>query len=92
MAAPVGGRILTDVLAYLELEKDDISEEDVVERIKVPDIRGMKINEAKKGLEEKGLTLEMKEEQEVKGDEVIKNQIPVSGIQINKGSKVYYEI
>lgn len=92
MAAPVGGQILTDVLAYLELEKDDISEEDVLERVVVPDIRGMSINEADKTLEEQGLILEMNEEREVSGEEIIKNQIPVSGIEINKGSKVYYEI
>ena len=92
VAAPVGGQILTDVLAYLELEKDDVSDDEVVERVMVPDIRGLSISEAKKTLKEKGLNLEIKKEQEVVGDEKIKNQIPVSGIEVNKDSTVYFEV
>lgn len=92
MAAPVGGKILTDVLSYLDLEKDDTSEEDVIKRVSVPDIRGMTVSEAKKLLKENGLSLELREEQEISGDEIIKNQTPMPGIEVNEGSKIYYEI
>lgn len=79
-------------MSYLELEKDDISEEDVVERVTVPDIRGKSVKEAKEILKEEGLILELKEEKEISGEDIVKNQTPMSGIEINKGSKVYYEI
>ncbi len=92
VAAPVGGQILTDVLAYLELEKDNISEEDVVERVVVPDIRGLTVSEAKKTLQEEGLNLQIKEEQDILSDEKIKNQIPVPGIEVNKESTIYFEL
>ena len=91
VAAPVGGKILTDVLSYLELEKDDVSEDEIIKRVSVPDIRGMSVKEAKSLLKESGLLLELKEAKEVSDEEIITTQIPMPETQVNENSKVYYE-
>ena len=36
VAAPVGGQILSEVLPYLELQKDNEKEEDKIEEVEVP--------------------------------------------------------
>ena len=64
VAAPVGGQVLSEILPYLELEKDNEKEEDKIEEVIVPEIRNMNIKEAKKKLKEEGLDIdyEVKEE------------------------------
>ena len=79
VAAPVGGQILGDVLPYLELTKDNEKEEDVIEEVKVPEIRNLNLKEAKKALKEVGLELNPNREigQEEKEEEIIiKEQLP----------------
>ncbi len=74
------------------MEKDDISEDEIIKRVNVPDIRGMSVKDAKKMLKENGLMLEMSEEQELSDESIIKNQIPMPETEVNENSKVYYEI
>lgn len=94
VAAPVGGQVLSEVLPYLELQKDK-KDEEIIEEIQVPEIREMKVQEAKKVLKEIGLELEIStqiEENTNFQECYIKEQIPKPGIKINKGSKVSIEI
>lgn len=79
VAAPVGGQILTDVLPYLELKKDNEQEEEKTEEVEVPEIRGLNLQEAKKKLKETDLEITVNREvgEEEKGEDIIiKEQIP----------------
>lgn len=49
MAAPVAGNILSEVLPYLEIKK---KEEQINEKISVPNITGMTVKDARKLLKE----------------------------------------
>lgn len=44
-------------MSYLEVKKDNQSENETIEEVEVPELRGMKIVEAKKVLKELGLEL-----------------------------------
>lgn len=95
MAAPVGGQILGEVLPYLELQKDNQNEEEVLEEVEVPEIRDMNFSDAKKALKEVGLEIQTNIEitEEMKLEEIIiKEQTPKPGIKVKKGSKVNVEI
>ncbi len=95
VAAPVGGQILSEVLPYLELQKDNQEQIEETEEVEVPEIREMSIKDAKKVLKEIGLEIEtnieitsdMKEE-----DLIIKEQLPKPGIKVKTGSKISVEI
>lgn len=79
VAAPVGGQILADVLPYLELKKDNEQEEETIEEVEVPEIRGLNLQEAKKKLQEVGLEITVNREiaeGEKEEDITVKEQIP----------------
>lgn len=95
VAAPVGGQILSEVLPYLELQKDKQEETEEVEEVEVPEIRDMTLSDAKKALKEVGLDIQTNIEltEEIKLDEItIKEQTPKPGIKVKKESKVNVEI
>lgn len=95
VAAPVGGQILSEVLPYLELQKDKQEEEKIIEEVEMPEIRGMNLKEATKTLKEIGLEIETNIEitEEVNKEEtIIKEQLPKPGIKVKKGSKISVEI
>lgn len=77
IAAPVASKVLTDVLAYLEVKKDNQTEEDVLEEVEIPELRDKTIKEAKSILKDLGLELTLKEEKEddVK-EKIIMEQLP----------------
>lgn len=93
VAAPVGGQVLSEILPYLELAKDNEKEEDKIEQVTVPEIRKISIKEAKNTLKEVGLELdyEEKEDQDI-NELIIKEQNPKPGIKVKKGSKISIEI
>lgn len=93
IASPVAGQVLTDVLAYLEVNKDNQSEDEILEEVQVPELREKSLKEAKSILKEKGLELVIKEEAEEKTDEqIIIEQMPKPGIKVIKGSKIEVQI
>ncbi len=89
VAAPVAGQILSEVLPYLETEKQEEKE-----KVEVPNIEGMTINEAKKVL--KDLELELKISNSYDGmkqsEVIIKEQLPKEGIIQEKGGYIVCEI
>ena len=93
VAAPIASQVLTDVLAYLEVQKDNQSEEDIKKEVEVPELRETTVKEAKKKLKELGLELEVTTQ--VEGDTseyTIKEQLPKPGIKVVEGSKIRVEI
>ncbi len=78
------------MLPYLEINRDNQTEENIKEKIKVPRIVGMTITEAEKVLKEYELELQFNEEIENldKQTAIIKEQLPINGIEIYKGSHV----
>ena len=88
VAAPVAGKILGEVLPYLELKQDNEETKETVETVIVPDVTYKTIEEAEKVAKEIGLEIKLTKEisKEDKKRIVVKEQIPSSGITINKGS------
>ena len=92
VAAPIASQVLTDVLEYMNLKKDNIKDENMqLEDVNVPEVRGMNINDANKILKEAGLQMDLKlqENQEIdKVNTIVKEQLPLPGIKVKTGSKV----
>ena len=82
---------MREVLPYLEVEKDNLTEEEVVKEVEVPKVEGLSITEAKKVLEEAGLDISYEETEEENSSRIITNQIPIEGIKVNSGTKVIVE-
>lgn len=81
------------MLAYLEVNKDNQTEDDIIEEVEVPELREKTIKEAKTILKESGLELVLKEETEENvSDRIIIEQMPKPGIKVIKGSKIEVEI
>ena len=93
-AAPVGGQILGEVLPYLELKQDKVTEEGEKEEVEMPEIRNKTVKEAKEILKELGLELEINNltEEMNENETYVKEQIPKPGIKITKETKVYIDI
>ena len=88
MAAPIASQVLGEVLPYLEITKDNQEEEEKQEVV-VPNLIGKTIDEAKKGLEELKLNIEVREESENETEEItIIEQLPKAGVKIKEGTSV----
>ena len=85
VAAPIGGKVLAEVLPYLEAQKDNIKEENIKKDIEVPNIEGLTIDEAKKRLKEVNLNISIEDMEEKEGTEIITQQLPKAGIKVKEG-------
>ena len=89
VAAPIASQVLGEVLPYLEVKKDNEKEEDVKNKVAVPNLEGMTIVEAKKVLKDLNLNLEYNEENtENEEERVITEQVPVSGVEVLEESSI----
>lgn len=90
VAAPVAGKVLSEVLQYLELNEDNKETLEEVKTVVVPDITYKTLKEAEKVLKENDLEIKYKGEVDKsrKDEIIIKEQIPSGGITINAKSKV----
>ena len=93
VAAPVGGQIFSEILPYLEVNKEILEEdeEEIINQIQVPDIMGKALEEAKQILKENNLEMYLENEEVDMENTYVKNQIPSSGITVNEQSKVVIE-
>ena len=93
VAAPVGGQIFSEILPYLEVNKQVLEEdeEEIIDQIQVPDIMGKTLEEAKQILKENNLEMYLENEEVDMENTYVKNQIPSSGITVNEQSKVVVE-
>ena len=93
VAAPVGGQIFSEILPYLEVNKQVLEDDDeaVVNQVQVPDVMGKTLEEAKQILKESNLEMYLENEEVDMENTYVKNQIPSSGITVNEQSKVVVE-
>ncbi len=93
VAAPVGGQIFSEILPYLEVNKQVLEEdnEETISQVQVPDIMGKTLKEAEQILKENHLEIFIEDEEIDKENTYVKNQIPSSGITVNEQSKVIIE-
>ena len=91
VAAPIASQVLGEVLPYLEIQQDNISEEDIKKEVEVPNVVGMTISEAKKVLEEAGVGISYEEVEEDISEKIVTSQVPVGGIKIYEGTNVVIE-
>ena len=95
VAAPVGGKVFSEILPYLEVSQGNQDEVEVVEEVVVPNITGLSIKEAEKILKDVGLELSTErtteDNKEIldKESTIIKEQTPTEGIKINKENKIF---
>ena len=94
VATPVGGKVLSEILPYLELTKDNEKEEDVKKQVEVPNVEGLTIKEATKILKTLNLSIQIENEPENldKENTIIKEQVPKKGIKVYEGTKVIIKI
>lgn len=93
VAAPIGSQILSEVLPYLELEKDNTEDLEPVTEVKVPNITNISVKDAEKMLKDLGLQMRIDVEEGIDISEmIITNQTPKEGITINSGTTIYCEI
>ena len=94
MGAPVGGQVLSEVLPYLELQKDNEKEEDIKKQVEVPNVEGLSIEEASKVLKELNLNMQIQNEPEEydKTKVVVKEQLPKEQIVVYEGTKIIVTI
>lgn len=94
VAAPIGSQILSEVLPYLELKKDNTETLEETFSVTVPNITGMSVKDAAKTLSDLGLSLTYdNQDLEIdKSNTFITEQTPKEGISINSGNSVYCKI
>lgn len=94
VAAPIGSQILSEVLPYLELKKDNTETLEETFSVTVPNITGMSVKDATKALSDLGLSLTYdNQDLEIdKSNTFITEQTPKEGISINSGNSVYCKI
>lgn len=94
VGAPIGGQVLSEVLPYLELQKDNETEEDMKKQVEIPNVEGMTITEATKALKNVNLDLQIENEPENidKTKVVVKEQLPKQGISVYEGTKIMISI
>ena len=94
VAAPLGGKIFSEILPYLEVSQGNQEEIEVVNQVKVPELTGISIKEAKQLAKENNINLVIENEPEELDEEntIIKEQTPKAGITINEGTNVYCTI
>lgn len=89
VAAPIGSQVFGEILPYLEIKKDN-EESGEKQEVEVPNLMGMTVKEAKEILENLGLEIEIKEEEENNSnqEQIITKQLPKAGIKIKQGTSV----
>lgn len=83
VAAPIAGKILGEVLPYLEIKKN---EEENNEEIEMPNTVGLTLKEAKEILQD--FEIEQNSNSNISNESIIYKQIPEESVSIKKGSKV----
>lgn len=86
--------MLSEVLPYLELTKDNETEEDKRSLVEVPNIEGMTVIEAIKKLKEVGLELQIQDAPENldKKAAIVIEQLPKSSITVYEGTKIITKV
>lgn len=93
VAAPIASQVLGEVLPYLEVNKDNETEETVRKEVSVPNIIGLTVLEAETVLKDAGLGIDLSSEDEInKKETIIKEQLPIKGIKVYEGTNIFITI
>ena len=94
-AGPIIKEVMSNTLKYLGVETKYTKEEseNVKNKVKVPDVRGLTIEDATKVLEESKLEANIDNDVDIKEETVIKDMFPKPGISVNEGSliSIYFD-
>ncbi len=89
VAAPIASQVLGEVLPYLDVLKNEKSDETELKKVEVPQIEGLSILEAKELLKELNLQMEFSQDAVEQSDEkIIQEQIPIRGVEVMEGSTI----
>ena len=88
VAAPVARDIMSYSLRYLGVNPDNTGGSDSSPKVVIPEIRNMKISEAKEKLSKSGLGYRLSIKEEVSPDTVVSDCFPKPGEKLTKGSDV----
>ena len=91
VAAPIGSQVLGEVLPYLEVQKEETSEETTKKEVETPSLEGLTISEATKKAKELNLDISYEETEEDISEKVVIDQTPSAGIKIYEGTKIIVE-
>jgi len=99
VGSPVAGKILSEVLPYLEVSKTGkVDESTIKEEVSIPELRGLSIKDAKEALKDLDLSLRIEgmSDEEFKSldykNTIIKEQSPKPGIKVEQGASIVIEI
>lgn len=84
IAAPAVSQILSEVLPYLNIPSNNSNETAKNDLVSVPNVKTKTLSEAKKIIEDAGLTCSISGQ----ADDIISEQVPASGTQLTKGGIV----
>ena len=95
-AGPIIKEVMSNTLKYLDVEPKYTEEEkaeNVKTKVKVPDVRGLTIEEATKVLEEAKLEANIDNDVDIKKGTVIKDMFPKPDVSVNEGSliSIYFD-
>ena len=95
-AGPIIKEVMSNTLKYLDVKTQYTKEEEkekVKNKVKVPDVRGLTIEDATKVLEEAKLEANIDDGVNIKKGTVIKDMFPKPGISVNEGSliSIYFD-
>ena len=88
VAAPIGSQVLGEVLPYLEVQKEETSEETTKKEVETPNLEGLTISEAAKKAKELNLDISYEETEEDISSKMVTDQTPSAGIKIYEGTKI----
>lgn len=91
-AAPATSKLLEQILKYKNIKPTDVEKlnQEKVTVVSTPDVSGLKLSEAKKIVESKGLKYKVTPKADDDKDFVIKDQYPKAGSEINQNGIVYF--
>ncbi|WP_018589859.1 stage V sporulation protein D [Terrisporobacter glycolicus] len=95
-AGPIIKEVMSNTLKYLGVEPEYTEEEkaeNVKSKVKVPDVRGLSIEDATKVLEESKLEANIDNDVDIKEGTIIKDMFPKPGVSVNEGSliSIYFD-
>lgn len=95
-AGPIIKEVMSNTLKYLGVEPEYTEEEkaeNVKNKVKVPDVRGLSIEDATKVLEESKLEANIDNDVDIKEGTIIKDMFPKPGVSVNEGSliSIYFD-
>ena len=95
VAAPVASQVLTDVLAYLQIEKDNVQEGEEKITVVVPELREKTVKEATEILKEAGLeaNFNLSDGQQIdKENTIVIEQMPLPGVKVRSNSSIEIQV